>query len=1155
MRAKSNPTIMKKIYLLTYLFFVITVLSVLPEIAFPQSCNTLTATYIISESRCEATGTIQINATGGSGNYQYKATGPVNTNYTSSSLITGLMPGRYLVTIKDVVTNCIYDNDSVSVPGNYLAPTFTMASTDVTCINGNNGTITVTSQNFGRAPFFYTIIAPSASGVGTVSIPGIFTGLISGSYLIQLRDSCGAIQTRSAVIQNYDWWINTYAVTKVGCDSISVTINLKDIKGNVTPGNVFNGFSYGASTTPGDTTWFTTSTFRYYKGNKHVVKLFVKDICGNIKSVVWTDTSIPRVDASVSITNKACSTFTATITGQVNLTAPSYCIYNSSNVLLSCNTTGVFTLLPYGNYCIKITDNCYDTTITRCFTVNRPIPAVDPKVKINANCKDFTVTITGQINLNHPNYCLYDANNVLMYCNTTGIFTDLPFGTYCIKIFNDSACYDTTITRCFTVNRPIPAIGPGVIITNLSCSTFTVILGDTANLIDPQFCLYTPQHVLIICNSTGIFDSLPFGTYCIDVINSPDCYDTTITRCFTVNRPIPSVGAQVTISNKNCTSFTAAITGQSNINNAKYCIYNGLNVLLSCNTTGVFTNLLYGSYCIRVRNDSTCYDTVITRCFSAMPSPANISLSAKKSCTTIGNTELKVSINSGTPAFTISLFSPSGVLMQTVTTNNNSYSFLNIPGLTPPQKYRIVVTDSCGYKDSADIAPNISIVNRVITTAPKCPSGIWPNGSADVTVNITNNNIGGSITPKIIKKNGMTVSINPSTSSGYNYTFLDLGPATYIFDTYIEDCNRHVYDTLTVKPYIFPILSGSNAYQCDNNSFNVSVHVSGGVGPYMYEIIGSVPASPSIVTPPQASPVFSINNGTIYSLIRLRTVDGCGNASLYDVSVLPLANFIVLADSVECFYHSLTLRVDSIADAQYTWYKRIVPNDSIIVGTGPTLYFPNLLPSDTGRYFCRIVVNNGCLIKYANYIITGFCGAILAEDVVLTGVKQVNGNKLYWTNGSPGIKQYNLQRSEKNDTAYKTINSIVNTGAVMNSFIDENPCSGNNFYRLGMVSKDNTVSYSNVVLIKNAKLDINIYPNPVSNVLFVSVKNKNNTSFNYLIEMRNVVGKKIMSKVYSVVQNNIIEYPRDPSISNGVYFITVTDLQHNEKQTYKLIYR
>jgi Secretion system C-terminal sorting domain/SprB repeat len=1145
-----NTVKMKKLYSLVFAVFVICITILLPKVTFSQACSTLTATYITTESRCAATGKIQINAAGGSGSYQYKVSGPVNTNYTSVSLITGLSAGKYQVTIKDIITNCIRNTDSVTVPGNYVVPSFFLVSTRVTCINGSDGKITVTGANFGRPPFSYKIVAPSASHVGATSTTGAFTGLLGGAYLIQLSDSCGAIQTRSITVDNYDWFINNYAVSKIGCDTISVTINLKDSKNFITPNAVFNGFLYGASVTAGDTTWFTTNTFKYKKGKKHTVQLLVKDPCGNIRLVTWTDAVIPKVNTSVTITNLVCLTFTATITGQVNLTAPSYCIYNGSNVLVTCNTTGVFNALPYGSYCIKITDACYDTTINRCFTVNRPIPAVDLNVNIVTNCNSFTAAITGQVNINDSSYCLYSAGNVLLVCNATGVFSNLAFGTYCIKVFNRTACYDTTITRCFTVKRPIPTVNPPVKITNLTCLTFTATIGDTANLSNPQFCLYTAAHVLIICNKTGVFNNLPYGTYCIDVVNDPVCYDTTIKFCFTVNRPIPSVGATVAITNKNCTSFTAGITGQTYLNNPQYCLYNSLNVLVTCNATGIFTNLAYGSYCIAVKNNTSCYDTVIKRCFTEAPTPIDISLSAKKSCATIGTTDLKVTFNSGTPAYTVSLFSPAGALMQTISSSSGSYTFLSIANLVSPLKYKITVTDQCGKKDSLSIAPNISVVNRAITIAPKCPSGTWPNGSADVIVNISSNNIGGDVTPKIIKKDGTVVSVNASSVTGNAYTFLNLGPGTYIFDTYINDCNTHVYDTTTVGIYLYPILSGSNAFQCDNGGFSVSVNVQGGVAPYTYEIIGSTPASPSIVSAPQASPVFSLNNGTTYSLIRLRVIDGCGNASLYDVSVLPLSNFVVVANSAECFNNSLTLRVDSIANAVYTWYKRKLPNDSIIVGTGPTYFIPNLLLSDTGRYFCRIVVNNSCLIKYANYKLRGGCFTVLPNDaVILEGQKQDGYNKLNWNKGGDNITAYSLQKSSANNTGYQTINS----GGATYSFTDSNPFNGSNYYRLKLTGLDNSIKYSNVVLIKNNRFNIDFYPNPVSSILNISIAG--NIAKNYLVEINNMMGQKIMAQTFYKIQDTVINYPRNSMMAPGVYILTITDLLSNEKQAYKLIYK
>jgi Secretion system C-terminal sorting domain/SprB repeat len=1125
----------------------------LPVKGISQACNLLTAVYESAESRCAATGSIKVNAAGGSGNYQYKVTGPVTTNYTSSSLIVGLAAGKYLVFVKDIVTNCLYAQDSVTVTGSYVAPSFTLVSTAVSCPNGNDGTITVTGTSNGRSPFSYKIAAPSASGIGTVSAFGTFSGLLSGNYLIQLTDSCGAIQTRSIVVNNFLWFINNYSVTKLGCDSIAVVISLKDDRGNITPHAVFNGFTYGVSAIPGDTSWFSANSFQYYKGKKHTVKLFAKDACGNIQMVVWSDNAIPGVNSTINISNKACSTFTAKVRGQANLTNPNYCIYNSSNVLMSCNTTGVFTGLLYGSYCIKIADTCYDTTITRCFSVARPVPEVDMNVNIARTCNSFTATITGQVNLSNPNYCLYDAGNVLILCNTTGVFPDLPFGTYCIKVVNDPACYDTVINRCFAVSKPVPRLGVDVSIYNKTCTTFTAQITDTADWSSPQFCLYTPAHVVIICNTTGVFNDLPYGTYCIEAKNGPGCYDTTISRCFTVTRPTPVIDDYAVTGNRTCTTFDAAISGQTNVSNPQYCLYNESNVLLGCNATGVFTAIPYGSYCIKMQNDAACYDTVITRCFTEAGTPVSISLSARKSCTVIGTTDIRVKFNSGTPVYTVALYSPTGVLLQTASTAASPYTFFSLPGLVSPAKYKVIVTDFCGRKDSGLVSSNVSRVNRVVSITAKCPSAVWANGSADVVIDINDNNIGGNIIPKIIRKNEMVVSVNAASSVGYSYTFSDLGPATYIFDTYINDCNKHVFDTVVVKAYQFPGLTSSKAFQCDNQSYTVTASVTGGRAPYMYEIFGSVPAAPSIVTAPQASPVFSINNGASYSLIRLRVVDACGNASLYDANVLPLSNFLVFTDSLECFNHSLTLRVDSIANATYNWYKRIVPNDSIFVGTGPSYYVSNLTPSDTGRYFCIISINNGCVTKFANYKVSGWCGNVLPVPVTLHGEKMDNANRLYWHADNASSNKYHLQRSANSLAGFETITVVDNAGNGEIFYKDINPPVYDSYYRLKIVGKDGGVDYSNLVLLKKSVTGISIYPNPINNVLYISVNSPQSQSFS--VSISNLAGQKLFDKFYTDIQDAVLTIPRKNGIVSGMYLLTITFLRSNEKQVFKLVYR
>src|ERR1700694_2859626 len=197
-----------------------------------QDCSTLSFSYTAYESRCVATGSIAVNVAGGSGNYNYKAIGPVTTPTTSSNLITGLPTGYYKIIVKDLTSGCTRQLDSAFVPGTYSDPRFRLEKTDATCA-GNDGTISVIGQQFGRSPFSYTIVTPSPSSIGATSVRGDFTGLTPGEYSIRLQDSCGGIQVRRITIENYSWWFDSTSVVRFGCDSVQIYIRLKDNKGHI----------------------------------------------------------------------------------------------------------------------------------------------------------------------------------------------------------------------------------------------------------------------------------------------------------------------------------------------------------------------------------------------------------------------------------------------------------------------------------------------------------------------------------------------------------------------------------------------------------------------------------------------------------------------------------------------------------------------------------------------------------------------------------------------------------------------------------------------------------------------------------------------------------------------------------------------------------
>jgi len=1203
-------------------------LSICFIVGFGQDCTTLNATWQTTASRCTATGTINITASGGSGNYNYKASGPVATSFTSANLITGLPPGTYTITVKDVVSGCSVDKANVVIGGNYSDPRFQLNFTDVTCINGTNGTITVANLQNGLAPFRYTIVAPSPMGVGTFNSTGTFTNLIPGDYSVQLQDSCGGIQTRRVTIQNYNWWIDQAIATKPHCDSVLVNISLLDNKGNNNlSGTTFNGYQYGIVRASGDTVWSSSRSVRAYINNQRNLTFVVKDNCGNKKTATWTQPNPPTVAGTVSISNRTCSNFTATITGQANLTNPQYCLYTSANALVACNATGVFNNVSYGSYCIRITDNCYDTTISRCFTENQPTPSVASNVTLsNQTCTSFTATITGQTNLISPTYCIYNSANVQLACNSTGVFNNLAYGNYCIRITD--GCTGTVINRCFTATRPVPNVG-SIGTSNLGCTTFTATLGGGTNLTNPTDCLYNASNVLVTCNSTGVFSGLTYGTYCIRMTNT--CYDTTITRCITVSRPVPSVANNVTITNKTCTKFDATITGQTNLTNPQYCLYDAGNNLVSCNNNGNFNNLTYGSYCIRITNSATCYDTVITRCFTALrpvpsvgasvsitnrsctkfsasvtgqtnltnptyylydasnnlvstsnsgnfnnldygsycvnvvntcydttirrcfsvaPLVADISVAATATCN-IGFANLSVTFNSGLPNYTVQVYNPGGMLIQTVNSPNSPVAVNNLPALPAGMSYRVIGIDNCGSRDTINIQPNASWFTKSILADSKCPSGLWQNGSGDLQVSSSSSF--GATNPKIIKKNGATFNVNPNSANGSNYTFSNMEPATYIVQYTIPTCPGNVNDTFALQPYSYPTLQQSAAYQCNNNSFSVGAAVTGGASPYNYEVIGSIPAAPSIVKPQQLNPVFNVSNGTSYSLVRLRAVDACGNATLNDVSILPLANTVVNASS-NCFFASITLSVDPIPNATYQWYKKTSATDSVLIGSGGNFNIPYMLPSDTGTYVAKISVNGGCLTKISTFSLNGLCGGwALPVKVPLTAKPLGETVQLNWKDdASYGSKEFQLERSASLNGPFTPIGTVAGRRTTsIYLYVDNSPLSGTNYYRLKITDYSGKVTYTNITSVKMAKQSsISIFPNPTKDVVNINF-NKSQTE-TYQLTLYTLSGQKLFDKMEKGAQQVSINLKKE-RINSGMYILQVRNQSGTEMEQFKII--
>lgn len=1211
---------MKKLYSL-YLFIGIFLLPSFPK---AQSCVTLNATFKSFESRCAATGAIKVFPVGGSGIYKYKVSGPVNTDFTTSDSITGLSAGVYSVEVVDVNLNCRKVFNDVAVDGNYSDPRFELTTQSVGCDNGSNGIITVTNLQNGRDSFAYSIVAPSPMGIGTTSTNGVFSGLIAGNYSIRLTDSCGGIQTRTVTIDNYTWWIDSYNFTKYSCDSAYGYLKVLDSRGNISTAGGIPGMMYGVVTSSGDTLWSGISSFGFLLNGASAITALAMDTCHNIKKIQTSVFLLPSLNSSVALSDYTCNTFSASVTGIKNFFNPEFCIYDENGTEISCNSTGKFTGLSYGNYCIRAHDECTDSTITRCFSASAPVISVGAQVAVsNKNCNSFTASVTGQANLTNPEYCVFDSNNVQIDCNTTGVFDNLMYGSYCIATHN--GCIDTTITRCFTVSRPMPRIPDQIIPSYINCINFGLnVQGDS--LTSPTFCLNDTLGNTISCNATGIFDSIPLGNYCVTIYDA--CLDTTFHRCFSVGAPqvandmavsisnkacntftatlltsnlaggafclydsmdnlincdssgkfinllygsyclkatltcpdttlikcftaiprIPSMDSKVSINNRTCSTFSAKVTGQTNLTNPVYYLTGDSGDTLASNTSGTFPGLAYGNYCILVEDG--CYDTTIQRCFSATPPVFSSSVSVARSCN-YGFSRLAISMS--TYPAQVYIYDSSYFLIQSATANGS----LVIDGIAsvPGNTINVVSVDDCGATDTVKVTWKGGYINHRADVNQKCPGATWIYGSGDINAIVTTNT--GALTVRIIKKDGNNYSpyLNPNYAKDSTYTFRDLGPGTYILSYNSNDgCNVYVYDTVVIAPYAYPNLERSSAYQCDKNGFSVGAVVSNGVGPFTYEIIGSSPASPSIVSGPQTNPVFNIDNGANYSLIRLRVLDDCGNATLGDASILPLANYGIMVNE-NCIGMATTLKIDTLYNGSISWYFKTTPEaqDSTYLGNDFSYSVDPLMYSDTGYYYCNISVNNGCIARRYQFNLTGDCYPVLPVlTVELKGLMYKGKSYLSWsTKNDAGLKAIKIERKKnENFLSIGNLSASDFSSPGFYHFTDDHPLY-ENYYRLRLEFADGKVAYSNVIYLESDPGNtIRVYPNPAVREVNISLPDLPNP--HWRIELGNITGQKSVIEKQFTGRNYLLR--RNKSIASGMYILKVVDLNSGKEYNFPVIF-
>ncbi len=672
----------------------------------------------------------------------------------TTSTITGLCAGTYTLTAKDD-SGCIgINNVTITQPTPIV---ITTTQSNVTC-NGNcNGTATATVT--GGTPAYTYKWSPSGGTNATAS------GLCAGVYKIVVTDFHGCKDSANVTITQ------------------PLNLNLTVTQTNISCNGNCNGTA--SVTATGGTPAYT------YSWSNGGTNTSISSLCAGSYTIIVTDSHGCKDTANVTITqplalaiattqtnltcNGTCNgTATATVTGG----SPAY-TYSWSNGA----TTATATSLCAGSYKVVVTDShgCKDSTnVTITQPAGMTLTTTNTNVTCMANCiGTATISVSGG---NVP-YTYHWSNGA-----TTTNVSGLCAGIYKIVVTDAKGCKDSTNV---TITQPNPLILTFTQ-TNIKCkgdcngsSTVTVSGGTT-----PYAYAWSPSG-----GTNATASGLCAGVYKIVVTDANGCKDS---LNVTITQPVNSISvttSQTAITCNGTCNGSATANPSGGAPPYTYSWSNG-------GTNATISSLCAGSYSVVVTDANGCKDsTNIT-----VTQPASMILTITQnniSCFGDCNGTASVTVSGGNAPYTYKW--------------NTGATTTSIAGLCSGTT-RIVVTDSHGCKDSAD----------VITTEPTAliatmsQSNVTCNGSCNGVATATVS--GGTPAYTYSWSNGDTTATVSGLCAG-NYKFV------------VTD-NHGCADTLMVtitQPSAISITTTQTNISCNGNcNGTINTTVSGGTPAYVY---------------------------------------------------------------------------------------------------------------------------------------------------------------------------------------------------------------------------------------------------------------------------------------------------------------------------------
>jgi len=397
------------------------------------------------------TGSITVNATGGTPSYQYSLDGG---NFQSSNIFSGVIAGGHTIVIKDANNCTIQISTTLTSPPPII---FSSSATPPLCFGQSNGTMTVNVSG-GTPPYQFSLNG------GTFQSSNVFTGLPAGTYLTDIKDANGClINGPSAVIGNPPALGGTASSVNVLCPGS----NTGSIFIVPTGGTGFYQYSLNG-------------------GPYSIFQTFNNLIAGTYSATIKDINNCTFTISNIVISQPAALTATRVFanvlcfggnTGSITITAaggtPGYQYSLNGGPYQGSN---VFAGLVAATYSVTVRDANNCTTSISGVVISQPAALSATTVTQGAGCgilPSGSITVTAGGGTAPYQYALnggtYQSSNV---------FSGLAGATYSISVRDANGCtFSTSATVGASFNLTVSSINDATICAGTSITLTTVSNG------------------------------------------------------------------------------------------------------------------------------------------------------------------------------------------------------------------------------------------------------------------------------------------------------------------------------------------------------------------------------------------------------------------------------------------------------------------------------------------------------------------------------------------------------------------------------------------------------------------------------------------------------------------------------------------------------